>query len=119
LRLLRRKRYFWVDALCIGQRNILERNFQVLLMSNIYESAEQVCAWLGEKSADTSLAIEFASRVVELEHIDSLVGDPTTTQKWAALSAMMRRQWFSRRWIIQKLALARSAVIYCGKYQLD
>jgi hypothetical protein len=114
-----RKRYLWVDALCIDQRNILERNYQVSLMSKIYESAEQVCVWLGEKSADSSLAIEFASRVVELEHTDSLVEDQTTTKKWAALSAMMRRPWFSRRWIIQELALARSAVIYCGTDQLD
>jgi hypothetical protein len=119
LRYPRRKRYLWVDALCIDQRNILERNHQVLLMSKIYESAEQVCVWLGEKSTDSSLAIEFASRVIELEHTDSLVEDPTTTKKWAALSAMMRRQWFSRRWIIQELALARSAVIYCGTDQLD
>jgi hypothetical protein len=119
LRYPRKKRYLWVDALCIDQRNILERNYQVLLMSKIYESTEQVCVWLGEKSADSSLAIEFASRVVELEHTDSLVEDPTTTQKWAALSAMMRRQWFSRQWIIQELALARSAVIYCGTDQLD
>ena len=32
-------KYFWIDAVCINQTDILERNHQVRLMSNIYESA--------------------------------------------------------------------------------
>jgi hypothetical protein len=88
-------------------------------MSKIYESVEQICVWLGEKSADSLLAIEFASRVVDLEYIGSLVEDPTTTKKWAALSAIMYRKWFFWRWIMQEIALAGSSVIYCGTDQLD
>lgn len=26
----------------------------------------------------------------------------------------MQRPWFSRRWVVQEIALARSATIYCG-----
>jgi hypothetical protein len=27
---------------------------------------------------------------------------------------LMQRRWFSRRWVVQEIALAREAVIYCG-----
>lgn len=43
----REKAWIWIDALCIDQRNILERNHQVRLMGRIYETAVQVIIWLG------------------------------------------------------------------------
>ena len=45
-RLLRDFR-LWADALCINQADIAERGRQVLLMADIYSSAELVFAWLG------------------------------------------------------------------------
>jgi hypothetical protein len=38
---------FWIDAICIDQNSIAERNHQVSLMSDIYSQAERVLAWLG------------------------------------------------------------------------
>jgi hypothetical protein len=37
----------WIDAICIDQSNIPERNSQVRLMRHIYLSATEVCVWLG------------------------------------------------------------------------
>ncbi|RYP56832.1 hypothetical protein DL771_011607 [Monosporascus sp. 5C6A] len=37
----------WVDAICIDQANIAERNAQVALMAFIYTRAAAVVAWLG------------------------------------------------------------------------
>ncbi|XHG04947.1 hypothetical protein AWENTII_008201 [Aspergillus wentii] len=48
---LRRKeerRRLWVDAICINQENIQERNQQVRIMRDIYQSAKHVIIWLGE-----------------------------------------------------------------------
>ena len=42
----------WLDALCINQEDVEERNWQVSLMQDIYESAQNVYAWLGEGDAD-------------------------------------------------------------------
>ena len=36
----------WVDALCINQKDHLERNNQVLLMGEIYRRAASVISWL-------------------------------------------------------------------------
>ena len=40
----------WVDALCINQVNIYDKNAQVAIMRHIYYAALQVFAWLGEAS---------------------------------------------------------------------
>jgi len=40
-------RYLWVDAICINQSDVLERNHQVPLMRLIYTQAETVRVWLG------------------------------------------------------------------------
>ncbi|KAE8447488.1 hypothetical protein EG329_010761 [Mollisiaceae sp. DMI_Dod_QoI] len=44
---------FWIDAICIDQTNIEEKNHQVELMQEIYERAANVVAWLG-RSYDRS-----------------------------------------------------------------
>jgi hypothetical protein len=42
LRQTNKPRFLWVDAVCINQKNIEERNAQVLRMNLIYEQARQV-----------------------------------------------------------------------------
>lgn len=42
-------RYFWIDALCIDQSNVIERNHQVQQMGRIFSNAEEVLMWLGRK----------------------------------------------------------------------
>ncbi|KAF2686084.1 HET-domain-containing protein, partial [Lentithecium fluviatile CBS 122367] len=39
--------YFWIDALCIEQTDIQEKNHQVPLMGKIYQSAFSTYVWLG------------------------------------------------------------------------
>lgn len=43
-------RTLWVDALCINQSEIQEKNRQVQLMGQIYQYAQTVLAWLGDVS---------------------------------------------------------------------
>src|ERR1035438_6325999 len=46
----------WVDALCINQQDVPERNAQVTQMRYIYANAARVIVWLGESSNDADLA---------------------------------------------------------------
>jgi hypothetical protein len=48
----------WIDAICINQEDVLERNSQVQLMWSIYENASKVRVWLGEESDDDELGME-------------------------------------------------------------
>jgi hypothetical protein len=56
--------FIWIDAICIDQENILERNRQVGLMSQIYRSAIEVLIWLGklEEIKDLVLLIHKSDR---------------------------------------------------------
>lgn len=47
LRLQDSPRLIWIDALCINQDDVPERNAQVRQMWEIYARAEEVVAWLG------------------------------------------------------------------------
>jgi hypothetical protein len=47
----------WVDALCINQKDVQEKSWQVNLMADIYQSAHRVVAWLGpaDKNSDSTV----------------------------------------------------------------
>lgn len=106
--------FLWVDALCIDQQNNDEKSAQIPLMRLIYNHATVVRVWLGEEAEDSDRAMDFVERCLEMKTLDRLVEDNEAAPEWAALFKLMRRTWFSRRWIIQEIALARSAVVHCG-----
>lgn len=64
--------YIWIDAVCINQQNVSERNAQVAIMSDIYRAARRVVVWLGSSSASDSLAFK---AIQEMQ---------TELQKWTA-----------------------------------
>jgi hypothetical protein len=39
---------YWIDALCINQADVQERNIEVRRMRNLYAKAWSVVVWLGE-----------------------------------------------------------------------
>jgi hypothetical protein len=39
----------WVDALCINQANIVDRNTHILRVKNIFDEAFSVTAWTKER----------------------------------------------------------------------
>ncbi|KAI6797812.1 hypothetical protein KC332_g13920 [Hortaea werneckii] len=66
--------YFWIDAICINQDDIDEKNCQVQMMGEIYESAECVIACLGEHADDSRLLFE------HLGDLDAAMGIRGVTQ---------------------------------------
>jgi len=43
--------HFCIDAICINQGNVAERNQQVKLMKSVYSRAKQVQVWIGLSKA--------------------------------------------------------------------
>ncbi|KAK3364667.1 heterokaryon incompatibility protein-domain-containing protein [Lasiosphaeria hispida] len=108
-------RTLWIDAICINQADHNERNHQVQMMSRIYTRASEVCIWLGEDNDESKTAIDFIHEEIRvLNNFDKLCSDKKYTEKWRALMILMQREWFSRRWVVQEIALASKAKIYCG-----
>lgn len=83
----------WIDALCIDQREITERNQQVKLMKRIYKSAFAVLVWLGETNAISDEAIDFISRLS--------ISIMQKKEEWRGISSMSEEDfdgWFQHFW---------------------
>ncbi|KAF1830283.1 hypothetical protein BDW02DRAFT_507917, partial [Decorospora gaudefroyi] len=109
---------YWVDALCIDQSSILERNHQVAQMGKIFAGAQRVHVWLGQvPSADT-------------ECVRSFFEDPVDKISFSDWSFTIRRnmhviecnifhnEYWSRAWVTQEILLARDVVIVCGTHHI-
>ncbi|KAK3675593.1 hypothetical protein LTR78_004677 [Recurvomyces mirabilis] len=58
----------WIDAICIAQQNVQERNHQVMQMSEIFRGARQVIAWLGTASIETNVPPNAYECIYDLHH---------------------------------------------------
>jgi Heterokaryon incompatibility protein (HET) len=126
--LLRRPEEFrdiWIDQISINQGDIAERGRQVQMMADIYRNADHVVIWLGEESKNSDLAFKYVEqlaatvRATSYSSIDEKAlqkhGLPGTGSKpWEALGSILQRPWFSRSWVVQEAAVAKSATLHCG-----
>ena len=112
LREQKRDLVLWVDALCIDQENLTEKTHQVQKMARIYSKAHRVIVWLGAGNSKCEEALGFIDNILDLKSFDAMAKDEKSPRKWAALVELMRCDWFSRRWVIQELALAKDAELH-------
>lgn len=110
----------WVDALCINQNDVEERNEHVKMMGRVYQGAERVRVWLGEESGIEDGALRMLSIAGQrlasllgrggmgadrpsLAHIqreffkveDDEEGMSMSALDWDALADLLRRAWVS------------------------
>ncbi|KAI1457590.1 heterokaryon incompatibility protein-domain-containing protein [Annulohypoxylon moriforme] len=107
---------FWVDSICINQEDVVEKTYMLPKMVDIYRNARNVCIWLGESDDDgrSDEAMGFISTTMDFAVLDHIARDKSQARKWYALGELMRDRWFSRRWVVQEIALAREATVHCG-----
>ena len=107
----------WVDAICINQEDIPERNFQTANMRAIYQHAASVDVWLGLEKYGSVGAIELARDLNSCgtrEEVISVLDRPETREHLVFLVTLFRRQYWWRIWVIQEVSCAKTAMIYCG-----
>jgi tetratricopeptide (TPR) repeat protein len=51
-------RMLWIDAICIDQKNLKEKQKQIALMRDIFKTANEVILWLGEPKSESSGPVE-------------------------------------------------------------
>ncbi|KAB5563138.1 heterokaryon incompatibility protein-domain-containing protein [Coniochaeta sp. 2T2.1] len=129
----------WVDAICINQNDVVERNAQVLRMKDIFPHAEKLIIWLGEEGPHTGLAVERINDVTQLletlqrnedgsgfhesrkklpEHIYVRTTDEYEMQIRSAVMDIYLREWWDRTWILQELGLSKDVEVHCGAYEM-
>ncbi|KAF5541755.1 heterokaryon incompatibility 6 OR allele [Fusarium mexicanum] len=137
----------WIDAICINQDDIAERNSQVAMMSQIYGSARCVVAWLGEEDDTTNAAFNCLSNIPQpvlqptkvlarsyrnsytryCDHQRGKVLDINDRPHNIAMSVadvqsvinLFTRTWFSRTWVIQEATLAKDIYMICGSFHFE
>ena len=100
----------WIDAICINQEDVTERNHQVEQMGKIYVNSSRLIVWLGvpanwhEKDNDTGQ-----------EGLKSLLSKREQRQ---LLVEDREDSWFKRRWVIQEYGLTpyHSRFVLFGPY---
>jgi hypothetical protein len=108
-------RVLWVDALCINQSEVRERNHQVARMHEIYKSARKVLVWLGVQRDNSNVCFdclnELRTRVIGA---DEFLPDQLGASTLQALFALLTRPYWRRVWIIQEVLCASEIELICG-----
>ncbi|KAK5699564.1 hypothetical protein LTR97_005692 [Elasticomyces elasticus] len=120
----RANRPIFIDAICIDQCNIPERNSQVQLMSDIYRGAQEVLVWLGPAvgksdvlfdicNADDTLWTAKSNRIAGHDFVGI-----NTFELADSLDELLSRSYWSRLWVIQEMYFAQSLVLCCGSRRM-
>lgn len=107
---------YWIDAICIKQNDILERNHQVGIMKELYVNAFVVYIWLGESADASDIAMQWLSQRGSQRLRPRGCGfhplwNGTIGE---ALVKLCSRKYWQRMWIIQELVHAQELIVWCG-----
>lgn len=110
LRMSDRPLMIWIDAICINQRDVEERNAQVQLMRRIYRQAIVVRIWLDMDIAMDDPAIVKLQTLTDESTSEDLGSKPYF---WAPVKEIFDNPYWKRVWIQQEIANASSLVLQC------
>ena len=125
-------RLWWIDALCINQDDVHEKNQQVRIMGRIYQKAKQVCIWLGDPDIVSAELLRRIGRSLDLQDLQVLetgysneelenLGLPEFQHPgWGALLQFLAHPYFGRVWVLQELTVAKQPfLVACGTLRFD
>lgn len=112
----------WVDAICINQSNLLERNEQVAMMGKIFSQACNVLIWLGEGNQYSDELFDYLQDPNFLSSLEEARRTQSRgpTQQEIRASAIFdnvidESPWWGRIWVLQEMVLAQQdPVVLCG-----
>jgi hypothetical protein len=100
LRHLRRKLghfTIWVDAICINQEDITEKEQQIPLMGDVYSKADSVFIWLGDATRETDRAMIWLQSSGFQEYFAATAEESKKSRHWAAARSLWLSRWNPRR----------------------
>lgn len=110
----------WIDAICIDQQNVAERNQQVQAMGRIFKGAATVCTWLGPATEDSDYLFEYISSCrPNPETLERNSPEPERPGIRDAVIRVLKRPYWTRLWVVQEIMLAREITVMCGTKSLD
>jgi hypothetical protein len=132
LRYLRCKKQagtFWIDAICINQRDLDERGLQVKNMGNLYAAATRVHVWLGPPTGTDAWGLDPAMLKDAIPRLLPMIEHEMRRFGCGAHDIAQRnpnfhlnsgeiqwtlniacRSWWKRMWVLQEACLAPTPV---------
>lgn len=121
--------WWWIDSLCINQKDDKEKASQIPMMGIIFRAAKQTLVWLGEEADDSTRAIEFL-HWIEKEYRKSkgfseawlakvAPRDGAYRNDWEAVEKLFGRPWWTRVWTVQEFIAPERLSICCGKSSIS
>ncbi|VUC30276.1 unnamed protein product [Clonostachys rosea] len=123
----------WADAICINQKDDLEKTFQVKMMDRIYKEAKEVMAWLGPSSDEVDLGLQLLNdiggnmRTVEASELMRRYpqyweatdpAPPAYNKYWNSLDRFLKLPYWKRSWTVQEMVLPRTLWFQVGEKTL-
>ncbi|KAK6062831.1 adenosine deaminase [Seiridium cupressi] len=117
--------YIWIDSICINQDDLREKESQVALMRQIYESSLHVVIHLPESGRTQSDLQDIARTIFKVRdtrvlHEFSRQDGPGelitlgSNHDWDLLQDLLDDSWFVRVWIVQEVTVARQVRLRLG-----
>ncbi|KAI4597335.1 hypothetical protein KJ359_004441 [Pestalotiopsis sp. 9143b] len=118
----------WIDALCINQEDVTERNRQLRIMHHIYFRASMVIVWLGEsyskfqhllpprqgQSAKVEPMMQDES-ICNISEADDDYEAAKKTKEVELVQTLSKDGYWQRLWIIQEVGQAENiSICFCS-----
>lgn len=122
---------FWIDAICINQDDVDERNRQLAIMPHIYFRADTVFIWLGKKYSKYQMPKQGGSAQVSKD--PSTISEGTAETGEVSADSVVKRDsneramatelcsdgYWNRLWIIQEIGKARDRKVCFGTLAME
>ncbi|KAJ4359498.1 uncharacterized protein N0V89_000053 [Didymosphaeria variabile] len=129
-------KYLWIDALCINQKDVQEKQHQIKQMGALYQGAQNVFVWLGSYVTEAvhAGATELRAMGDQADEHDMLIkgkggrirypkigntAEEMLNSNGKALPAFIEithNTYWDRMWILQEILLAKDARVMMENY---
>lgn len=117
-----KKQYLWIDAICLNQNDQAEKTNQIPLMGEIYAQAYKSKFWLGVddglKAAKVFAYFRCSASMPTLAVLEQNLPFPNHEEFASQVKRLLKRTWFTRRWILQEARLSQNATMWCGDHSI-
>lgn len=127
---------YWIDAICINQDDVLERNRQVRIMRYIYSRAETVVVWLGKRYAEYEASLPDLRGIGDCkpstgqQRLEPSIDRPQSdlsaakqpnedAQQRKLAEDLYNNGYWNRLWIIQEIWHAENIKVCFGNYAVE
>ncbi|KAH8748324.1 heterokaryon incompatibility protein-domain-containing protein [Hyaloscypha finlandica] len=121
-------KYFWIDAVCINQKDNTEKSSQLPLMKDIYSKASRTVVWLtGPETLKPVDDIRFSLSTLAgsfpglntMDVFSKHFGTERENAPFEALHDFFSHPWLERVWVIQEVATSKIVHVQYGGMCVD